>query len=218
MSLGVVMEGELYNRNELLGLLPEDERPRPSEGDAGLLLRLFRAHGAAFASAVNGAFVAAFWDRPNQRLTLVNDRLALHPLYWAQVGDRLLFASGVRALLTDPALPRHADALAIAQFLTFDHMLSDRTHLEDVHLLTSGSVLTWENGRIDQRSYWAPIHPEYYTLQTEVAWMDDLVQHLRQAVRRQEVNGRPAGLLLSGGLDSRRHPGADGRSSAMTRP
>ena len=202
-SLSVIMEGEIYNRSELVGLLPEDERPLPSEGDAGLLLRLFRAHGAAFASAINGAFVAAFWDRPNRRLTLVNDRLGLHPLYWSQVGDRLLFASGVRALLADPSLPRRVDELGMAQFLTFDHMLGNRTQLEDAHLLTPGSVLTWEDGQLHERGYWTPIHPEYYDLKTEAAWMDDLVQHLRQAVRRQDINSRPAGLLLSGGLDSR---------------
>jgi asparagine synthase (glutamine-hydrolysing) len=202
-GLGVIMEGELYNPEELRSLLPDAEKPRPEEGDAGLLLRLYRAHGEDFAIRVNGAFVAAFWDRRNRRLALMNDRLGLYPLYWAEDNGGFSFASGVRALLADPALRRRTDRLAMAQFLTFDHVLGSRTLLEDVHLLTPGSVLIWENGQVSERSYWRPIHPDYYPLRTEVAWMDDLIQHLRQAVRRQAPNGHPAGMLLSGGLDSR---------------
>ena len=212
--LGVVMEGEVYNRGDLLSLLPEDERPLTDESDAGLLMRLFRAHGAAFASAVNGAFVAAFWDRPNGRLTLVNDRLGLHPLYWAQVGDRLLFASGVRALLADPTVPRCADRLAIAQFLTFDHMLGTHTHLEDVHLLTPGSVLTWEDGQIHERSYWTPVHPEYYDLKTEVAWMDEFDPTSAAGCAPSEHRSKTRRSVTERGIGFTNHPGVHGRRTS----
>jgi asparagine synthase (glutamine-hydrolysing) len=215
-AVGVIMEGELHNRKELAALLPSGQQPGLG-GDAELLLRLFLAMGDGFARQVNGAFVAAFWDRRNYRLTLMNDRLGLYPLYWAvadpregEADGRLLFASGVRALLADPGLRRRVDGLALAQFLTFDHVLGTRTLLEAAHLLTPGSILTWTDGRIQERSYWKPEHPETHTLRTESEWMDGLTHHLRQAVRRQapapfrgSSPGPGSGILLSGGLDSR---------------
>jgi asparagine synthase (glutamine-hydrolysing) len=209
VAICVVMEGELYNRAELAALLPSDERvgpktaePRPMS-DADLLLSLFRAKGSAFARHVNGAYAAAFWDPANRQLTLINDRLGLYPLYWAEVGGSLLFASGVRALLSDPGLPRRIDALAIEQFLTFDHVLGTCTLLEDVQLLSPGSIMTWQEGRRQQQSYWQPRHPTSYALRPETDWMDGLIHHLRQAVRRQAPSGDRSGILLSGGLDSR---------------
>jgi asparagine synthase (glutamine-hydrolysing) len=199
----MVLEGEIYDRPALLARLTDRDRPAPDASDTEILLRLFLTQGAGAAAHVNGEFAAAFWDRRNRRLTLVNDRLGLYPLYWAEYEGRLVFASGVRALLADLRLPRRMDRLAMAQFLTFDHVLGTRTLLEDVHLLDPGTVLTWEAGRRELRAHWRPQHPEAFALRTEADWMEGLIHHLRQAVHRQLPDDRATGILLSGGLDSR---------------
>ena len=71
---------------------------------------------------------------------MFNDRLGSHPLYYATVNGTLLFGSGVRALLAEPALNRAVDLVAINQFLIYDHALDDRTFLEAVRLLPQASV------------------------------------------------------------------------------
>ncbi len=197
-DLGIVMEGELYDAGEL-----RRGRQLATGSDAELVLQLYAERGEACACQLNGAFTAAIWDRRAQKLTVINDRLGLYPLYYAQVDGRLLFASGVRALLADPALPRATDPIAIAQFLTFDHALDDRTLLAAVRLLPQASILTFQDGQLTIRPYWRVQYSRAYPLQDEEAWMDQLMAHLRRAVARQVADDRPAGLLLSGGLDSR---------------
>ena len=169
-----------------------------------LILKLYQAFGTGFAIKVNGAFIAAIWDQISGQMVLVNDRLGLYPLYYAQVPSGLIFASGVRALLADPSLPRSVDRVAMAQFLTFDHVLGQRTLLEAVQLLPQATFLFFQEGRlIRQDQYWRPQHPLTYEFGTEDDWREALHESLRKAVQRQALGNLPTGLLLSGGLDSR---------------
>lgn len=203
-TLAVVMEGELYDTAALKQKLSERGHPNKYRSDAELMLHLYQEFGEDFALMLNGAFVAAIWDEADRTLRIVNDRLGLFPLYYTQGQKGLLFASGVRALLADPDLPRCPDRLGIAQFLVFDHMLHDHTMLQDVHLFPQASILTYREGEMNIRRYWEMRYPEAYQLRREEDLMEEAVHLLRQAVYRETAHDDlPAGLLLSGGLDSR---------------
>jgi asparagine synthase (glutamine-hydrolysing) len=197
------MEGEVYDVSRLKHELEQKGSPYTGEGQAGLLLRLFDVFGEAFASKLNGAFVAAIWDLLERKLWLVNDRMGLYPLYYAQYGDTFLFASGVRALLAHPDLPRTIDPVAIAQFLTFDHVLNDHTLLMGGRLMPQGSIMTIHNGSYTIRPYNRFTYPEIYPLSKEEEYQEELVFLLRQAVIRQAADDLPKAVMLSGGLDSR---------------
>jgi asparagine synthase (glutamine-hydrolysing) len=147
--------------------------------------------------------VAAIWDKVRQTLFIVNDRLGLYPLYYSFHNGALLFASGVRSLLVDPALPRNVDHTAVAQFLTFDHLLDDRTLLAQVRLLPQASLLEFADGNLKIERYWEIDYPHDYPLCSEQEYMDEFSFLIRQAVSRQAPGDIPAGILLSGGLDSR---------------
>jgi asparagine synthase (glutamine-hydrolysing) len=202
-SVALAFEGELYDTAALERAVA-DEHQAPARSQAELLLRVYeRCPTAACLARVNGAFSAAVWHRRERRLALFNDRLGLHPLYYVQVNGSLLFGSGVRALLAEPAVSRAVDLVALNEFLLHDHVLDDRTFLESVRLLPQASVLTFGDGALAIRPYWRLQYPERYKPHDDEAYVEQLEHHLRQAVRRQRPDGRPAAMLLSGGLDSR---------------
>jgi len=202
-TLFLFMEGEIFDSAGARQYLLERGYQFKVDNDAELILHLYDELGDDFVTKLNGAFVVAIWDARSRRLVLANDRLGLYPLYYAHVKGDLVFSSGVRALLADPALPQSVDLIAINQFLTFDHVLGDRTLLEAVRLLPQASVLTYQNGHLDIRSYWELNYPDHYGKYSEEEYIEQLLFYLRQAVERQSPNGHPAGLMLSGGLDSR---------------
>jgi asparagine synthase (glutamine-hydrolysing) len=201
-SVALVMDGELFDAPGL-SVLGRTDNPAPA--DAALMLQLYQDLGEDFAAQLNGAWTAAIWDQRTGRLLIVNDRLGLHPLYYSQIQGGLFFGGGVRALLAHPGLPRCVDHIAVAQFLTFDHVLGQRTLVKDVHLLPGGSLLTFHDGRLDVRPYWRPYHPRQYMLRSEEELMTLLLQRMEQAVQRQvqRDDGLSLGLMLSGGVDSR---------------
>lgn len=202
-SLCIVMEGELFDHAHLKQDLAQKGHRFQQANDAELVLHLFEEYGENFAVKLNGAFVAAIWDVVRRKLLLVNDRLGLYPLYYSLHNGSLLFASGVRSLLVDRSLPRSIDKTAIAQFLTFDHLLDDRTLLEAVRLMPQASLLTYADGKVKIRRYWEINYPQNYPLRSEQDYMDEFSALIRQAVARQTTGELPAGILLSGGLDSR---------------
>lgn len=202
-SLCMVMEGELYGSEPLKRELAGRGYTFQRHDDAELVLHLFEEYGEGFVERLNGAFVFAIWNQETETLLMANDRLGLQPLYYAQYRGRFSFASGVRALLADPDLPRVVDRLGIAQFLTFDHLLDQRTFLETVHLLPQATILTYHDGEVNLSRYWELRFPAAYALRSEEEWMDAVMHCLRQAVRRQTADENILGLLLSGGLDSR---------------
>lgn len=201
-TLALVMEGELYDTAALERTVGDDRRPA-ARNHAELMLRIYERCGTNCLGRVNGAFAVAIWDRRQRQLVLFNDRLGLHPLYYAQVSGTLLFGSGVRALLAEPALSRTVDQVALHQFLIHDHVLDDRTFLESVRLLPQASVLTYRDGAMAIRPYWRLRYPEFYEPQPEGAYVEQFGHHLRRAVRRQQEDKRSSAMLLSGGLDSR---------------
>jgi len=202
-TICVVMEGELYDTQVLKENLLQRGYRLHLDNDPELILNLYQEFGEEFALKLNGAFVLAIWDRVTPKLLLVNDRLGLYPLYYVQTDGGLIFASGVRALLVDRSLPRKVDRTAIAEFLTFDHVLHQRTLLEDVHLFPQGSILTFQNHQAHIRPYFMVRFANPYSLRSEVDYMDEYLHLLQQAITRHATDDRPSGLLLSGGLDSR---------------
>jgi asparagine synthase (glutamine-hydrolysing) len=199
----IVMEGELFDTKHLKQDLIDKGHRFTVDNDAELLLHLYEEYGEAFSLKLNGGFVSAIWDRKEQKLLIVNDRLGLYPLYYTLHNGSLLFASGVRALLADPSLPRDLDPIGIAEFLTFDHLLHDRTLLQEIHLLPQASLLTFSAGRMNIDCYWSPKYPEFYPLRDELDYIEEFQFLSHQAVARQAKDNIPAGILLSGGLDSR---------------
>jgi len=203
-SVGLVMEGEVFDLSgERQALL--DAGVRLSRGtDVELLLEMYLRHGEDFVRRLNGAYALAIWDRRTSKLLIANDRLGLVPLYYARTTRGLSFGSGVRAVLADPRIPRAVDQVALAEFLTFDHALHDRTLVEDVRLLPQASVLTFRAGVVKIRSYWRLDYRRTVPYLPEPEAIEGLLFLLRQGTQRMAVQGDELqGLLLSGGLDSR---------------
>src|SRR5205085_10962949 len=67
-----------------------------------------------------------------------------------------LFASEIKALLADPAVPRRANLRGVAQFFTFGQLLGEDTLLEGVRLLPAAGLLTYDadDDRLTLDRYW----------------------------------------------------------------
>src|SRR5688572_19503988 len=94
-----VVNGELYNYRELRAELVSKGHVFRGEGDVEIVPHLYEEHGEAFVERLRGMFALALWDESRGRLLLARDRFGIKPLYLAELGDALAFASEVRPLL-----------------------------------------------------------------------------------------------------------------------
>ena len=91
-------------------------------------------------------FAFAIWDAPRRRLLLARDRLGVKPLYWAWAGDRLLFASEIKAILESGLIEARANEAVLPEVLATRATAGEETLFRGIHKLMPGHVLTWRTG------------------------------------------------------------------------
>jgi asparagine synthase (glutamine-hydrolysing) len=205
-----VCNGEIYNFRDLRADLEAAGHRFVTQCDTEVVPALLLAHGPDFPRRVNGQFAFAAYDRTTRRLVLGRDHVGIAPLFYAEIGGALLFASEIRALLCHPGLSRAVDLTALDQILTFPGLVSPRTILAGVRSLPPGHVLIADPGRpLRVEPYWDLDFPRAEEIDRDAAparrledHVDELDAALRQAVRRRLQADVPVAAYLSGGLDS----------------
>src|SRR5215471_227248 len=152
----MVYNGEIYNYQELRSELTMRGRSFVSRTDSEVLLHAFAEWGLGSLRRLNGMFAFAIWDHEKEVLTLVRDRFGVKPLYYAEIGDTLLFASEIKGLLAHGALKADLDTEGLAEYLTFQNFFTSHTLFKNVHLLPQGCYMQVRKGaaRIKPTRYW----------------------------------------------------------------
>ncbi len=198
--------GEVYNFRELRAELEALGYWFRSATDSEVVLNALAAWGAPAISRFNGMFAFALWDRRERRLLLARDRYGIKPLYYLQQGSRLAFASEQKAILALPEVERRLDKAALLEYFTFQNFFTDRTLLEDMHILPAGHYALFEPGALHPRlqltRYWDFAFGEPAGQVRAPEYREELGRLFQQAVNRQLVADVEVGSYLSGGMDS----------------
>jgi asparagine synthase (glutamine-hydrolysing) len=200
-TVQVLFNGEIYNHEALRRALEAEGHVLASRTDGAVIPHLYEQHGDDLFERLDGIFAIALWDTANRRLLLARDRIGVKPLYLHRHARELRFASELRALLTDPSVPRELDLHALDQHLTFRYTPAPRTLLAGVDKLTPSTVLCWHEGKVVTKRYGRSAAPPPTKLSFAAA-AEAFRGQLRGAVHRQLMSDRPVGVMLSGGLDS----------------
>ena len=99
LGLGIVFNGCIYNYHELRTELKSLGYRFFSNGDTEVILKAYHAWGIACVDRFLGMFAFALWERDTGRMVLARDRLGIKPLYLAESGNALRFASSLPAIL-----------------------------------------------------------------------------------------------------------------------
>ncbi|MEX2222746.1 MAG: asparagine synthase (glutamine-hydrolyzing) [Candidatus Rokuibacteriota bacterium] len=196
----VVLNGEIYNYEELRRELAAGKHSLATTSDTETIVHLYEDHGLDFARRLRGMFAIALWDERRRRLVLVRDRIGEKPLYYLQSGDRLLFGSEIKAILQADG-PREVDAQAVCDYLAASYVGGYRTFYRGIAKLPPGHMLVWEQGKAEVRRYWQPRMPGCSTLSFEAAERE-LAHRLSDTVRLCLRSDVEVGAFLSGGIDS----------------
>ena len=199
----VVYNGEIYNYLELQEALGGRDTFR-SQTDTEVLLRAYRRWGAGCLEHLRGMFAFAIWDRQTRELFLARDRFGIKPLYYARQGQRLVFASEIKALL---AAGVEASPIrdVIAEYLgtgLYDHR--ETTFFSGILRLLPGHCLTWTadgRSRGPQRYYDLAERVRPLAISFEDA-KERFLGAMRETVRLHLRSDVPLGLNVSGGIDS----------------
>jgi asparagine synthase (glutamine-hydrolysing) len=200
-TVGVVLNGEIYNFRELRSTLVSKGHTFTSASDTEVIVHLYEEHGENLVDHLRGMFAFAVWDRTRERLMLARDRVGKKPLYYYESGSDILFGSELRSLLTDSRIRREVDPQALDHYLSLQYVPAPWSIIAGVKKLPPAHVLIHDRQGTHLRRYW---HLSYAkkSLMTESEALEELERKVLEATKIRLISERPVGAFLSGGVDS----------------
>jgi len=203
----VTFNGEIYNYRERRRELEGRGFAFRSNSDTEVLLHLYADRGAAMVDALRGIFAFGLWDSRERTLFLARDHFGVKPLYYADDGRTLRFASQVKALRAGGAIADAPAPAGAAGFLILGAVPEPWTMFRDIRSVPAGATLT-----VRERS--AATIATYFGVREALCAAQDapkpnredaqrvLAEAARDAVRANLVADVPVGVFLSAGIDS----------------
>jgi asparagine synthase (glutamine-hydrolysing) len=205
----IVVNGEIYNFRQLRAELDAcGNIAWRGHSDIEVLVETIARFGLEPAlRRAKGMFAFGLWDRQARTLHLARDRLGEKPLYFAQLGTGLAFASELTALEQLPGLSSDLSPDALAAFFRFGYVPAPMSIYSAAHKLEPGALLTWREGEPPSQSYYWQVADAVRAGRGERLTdcedaLERLDQTLREVVARQMISDVPLGAFLSGGIDS----------------
>lgn len=182
----LVMNGEIFNYEQLKTTLVDEGFTFKSEGDAEVLLNLYQSKDDRFCDELDSMFAAAIFDESKgyPRILIFRDWIGEEPLHYIynQEKRQFVFASEIKGFLD----------------------LED-CQIDDVRALEPGTIFEVNLSDFTSRQW------KYYKLQTNQSKFTyqsassiglELRKKLERSARERIISDVPVCCLLSGGIDS----------------
>ncbi len=201
-SICIVLNGEIYNFQELRSDLEKIGHKFYTKTDVEALVHLYESYGVECLKYLRGMFAFALWDKNNQRLFLARDRVGKKPLYYTINNGRLVFASEIKSILEYLNFVPEINYQAIDLFLTYQYIPQPMTIYKNIFKLPPASyMLCDKQGNIKITRYW----DLDFTKKQKISFYDacsKIKEILTQATKLRLISDVPLGAFLSGGHDS----------------
>ncbi len=202
--VSITFNGEIYNFRELRAALESEGRRFSSDSDTEVLLHLYDRDGATMVEKLRGMFAFAIWDPAKRALFLARDGFGIKPLYYADDGKTVRFASQVKALLAGGGIDTRPCAAGRAGFYVLGYVPEPWTMFENIRALPAGCTMWIDaNGaRAPRRHFDVTAELERAAAEPAPFSRNELREALLDTVRHHLVADVPVGAFLSAGLDS----------------
>jgi asparagine synthase (glutamine-hydrolysing) len=203
----LVYNGEIFNHESIRRELERQGHRFSTRSDTEVLLNAYLQYGHACPERLRGMFAFAVWDARQRTLFMCRDRLGIKPLFYAQVGQSLVFGSEIKALLASGLVDDSLDPQAVDDYFAYGFIRSPRSIYRSIRSLLPGQTLTarLSNDGIELafNQFWElPRGPAAASFTSYEDAKAELERHIHEAVKLRLISDVPIGAFLSGGIDS----------------
>ena len=202
--ISVVYNGEIYNFQELKKEL--SDYPFRSNCDTEVIIAAYLKWGIDCVHKFNGMFAICIYDREEEKVYLIRDRIGKKPLYYEWKDGNLVFASELKPIMARPGFQKKIQREVLSRYLFQQYIAEPDSVFEDVYKLEPGSILEYKSGQIKTYKYWN-IKDVYRKMQENPVTdyeqaKTELKELLKKSVSARMISDVPLGAFLSGGYDS----------------
>lgn len=198
--LKLVLDGRIDNREEMFSKLNMAPAVGKSTSDAALMLLAYSRWQVDCFKQIIGEYALVIFDEQNQKIICARDPLGDRTLFYSFHNSQLLIASEpwpiahATHIELDETGAAHHFALKAAQ--NGQSMFKNIYELLPAHILeaTSTDYRTWR--------YWQPDTEKKIRYKTDEEYAEHFRNLLKESIRCRLRSITPAGILMSGGMDS----------------
>jgi len=199
----IVFNGEIYNFQEKRAELEQEGYSFVSHSDTEVILALYDKYKEKCLDHLRGMFAFAIYDEQKQTLFCARDRVGKKPFKYYLDNNVFMFASELKAILTQPEYTREPDYLAIHHYLTLQYVPAPLTGFKGIKKLEAAHFMTLDlrTRRLVKQRYWKLDYSHKLDL-SEEEWRKRILEKLEESVKLRMISDVPIGAFLSGGIDS----------------
>ncbi|SDZ32746.1 asparagine synthase (glutamine-hydrolysing) [Proteiniborus ethanoligenes] len=198
----IVFDGAIYNYKEL----KEDSKYDLSTSyDAEVILAYIENYGLeAFLNDSNGIYAIGLYDKYDDKLYIVRDKLGVKPIYYAVSNNSFIFSSEIKGILSSGLVEAEFNEDAIDEYLGNRYVRAPYTFFKNIFQLEAGCIMMVnQNLALHKTVYWElPTEFNYEQNYEEEKIVKDFKVEIINSISRSLAADAPVGTYLSGGVDS----------------
>lgn len=167
------------------------------------ILEEYSKNGVNFFESLNGVFAFSIYDRKNDSLLLVNDRMGMKPLYYYYDNKKIVFGSEIKAIIEDTTIKRDIDWDFWKDYFAYGYSLGEKTPILQIKALPAGCYLEYKRGNVVLNKYWDYHKVKLNEKRTESETIREGVHVIKNVMERNASGLTRCIVSLTGGYDSR---------------
>ncbi len=195
----IVMNGEIFNYQELKDILHIDGESFNTNSDTEVLLKLYIKYGKQCIEMIDGMFAFCIIDHRSKSAWLARDRSGIKPLYYTILDQSIIFGSTLDSIIKSNIIQPRISQDSIDLYLVLSYVPTPKTIYDDIYKLEPGHEININLKEININKYWDINHANGKSNDNYAATINRL---LNDSVRKHSVSDQPVGTFLSGGIDS----------------
>ena len=199
----ITYNGECYNFKDERKKLEKLGHKFVSNTDTEVITALYDEYKEKCLDHMRGMFALAIYDTTEGVLFAARDRMGQKPFKYFFDGTTFIFASELKAILTQKEVKREPDYLAIHDYLTYGYVPTPGTGFVGIKKLPPAHYLSLntKNNKLEIKRYW-DINFDNKLELSENSWCTKIIDTLEESTRLRMISDVPLGAFLSGGVDS----------------
>jgi asparagine synthase (glutamine-hydrolysing) len=199
----IVFNGEVYNFQSEREKLIKLGFKFNSKSDTEVILALYSKYKEKCLSHLRGMFSFVIYDTHEETLFIARDRVGKKPFKYFMNDNCFIFASELKAILTQKEVKAEPDYIAIQKYFLYGYVPSPFTGFVGIKKLEPGHYIKIDIKRkiCKKTKYWEPRFKEKLHL-SEKEWSNRILDTLEESTKLRMISDVPIGAFLSGGVDS----------------
>jgi len=200
-SMVLTFNGEIYNFKDLREELIKAGHEFYTKTDSEVLIHGYEEWGEGMLNRLRGMFAFIIFDKKKNEIFGARDFFGIKPLYYAQMGETLMWGSEIKSFLDHPHFKKELNTDVLETYLTFQYSPTAETFFKGVYKLPAAHCFTYKDGKLDVKRYWEVKFNVDEGPDLE-EWVSRISDTFKNSVEVHKFADVEVGSFLSSGVDS----------------